>query len=57
MGEPVHDFESLAHVRWDCKYHAVLVSRYYKRCCTGILKGGSARYFKSHAGIRLGGKG
>ena len=22
--KPMHDWESLSHVRWDCKYHVVL---------------------------------
>ena len=24
----MHDWESLSHVRWDCKYHVVIVPKY-----------------------------
>jgi putative transposase len=27
----MHDWKSLSHVRWDCKYHLVIVPKYRKR--------------------------
>jgi len=27
----MHDWKSLSHVRWDCKYHVVIVPKYRKR--------------------------
>jgi putative transposase len=36
--EPVHDWESLAHVRWDCKYHVVFVPKYRKKALYGKLR-------------------
>ena len=27
----MHDWTSLSHVRWDCKYHVVIVPKYRKR--------------------------
>ncbi len=29
--KPMHDWESLSHVRWDCKYHVVIVPKYRKK--------------------------
>jgi putative transposase len=29
--EPMHDWQSLTHVRWDCKYHVVIVPKYRKK--------------------------
>ena len=34
----MHEWESLSHVRWDCKYHVVLVPKYRKRVLYGRLK-------------------
>ena len=36
--EPMHEWESLSHVRWDCKYHVVIVPKYRKRVLYGKLK-------------------
>ena len=27
----MHDWQSLSHVRWDCKYHVVIVPKYRKK--------------------------
>jgi len=27
----MHDWRSLSHVRWECKYHVVIVPKYRKR--------------------------
>ena len=34
----MHDWGSLSHVRWDCKYHVVIVPKYRKRALYGRLK-------------------
>ena len=34
----MHEWESLSHVHWDCKYHVVLVPKYRKRVLYGRLK-------------------
>jgi putative transposase len=33
--EPMHDWKSLSHVRWDCKYHVVIVPKYRKKSLYG----------------------
>ena len=27
----MHDWQSLSHVRWDCKYHMIIVPKYRKK--------------------------
>ena len=34
----MHDWESLSHVRWDCKYHVVIVPKYRRRLLYGKFK-------------------
>jgi putative transposase len=34
----MHDWESLAHVRWDCKYHVVIIPKYRRKVIYGQLK-------------------
>ena len=34
----MHDFESLAHVRWDCKYHVVFIPQYRRKVLYGRLR-------------------
>ena len=34
----MHDWKSLSHVRWDCKYHVVIVPKYRKKVIYGKLK-------------------
>jgi len=34
----MHDWMSLAHVRWDCKYHVVFVPKYRKKVLFGKLR-------------------
>ena len=36
--EPMHDWESLSHVRWDCKYHVVFVSKYRQKKLYGKFR-------------------
>jgi putative transposase len=34
----MHDWQSLSHVRWECKYHIVIIPKYRKRMLYGKLK-------------------
>ncbi len=34
----MHDWESQAHVKWDCKYHLVLVPKYRRKAIYGSLR-------------------
>ena len=34
----MHDFESLAHVKWDCKYHVVFIPKYRRKVFYGRLR-------------------
>ena len=34
----MHDWTSLSHVRWDCKYHVVIIPKYRKRRLYGKFK-------------------
>jgi len=36
--EPRHDWQSLSHVRWDCKYHVVIVPKFRKKVLYGRLR-------------------
>jgi putative transposase len=38
--EPMRDWESLSHVRWDCKYHVVIVPKYRKKRLYGKFRKG-----------------
>ena len=34
----MHDWQSLSHVRWDCKYHVVIIPKYRKRKLYGKIR-------------------
>src|SRR5512137_1121883 len=34
----MHDWQSQSHVRWDCKYHIVIVPKYRKKLLFGKLR-------------------
>ena len=34
----MHEWESLSHVRWECKYHVVIVPKYRRKVIYGRLK-------------------
>ena len=34
----MHEWQSLSHVRWDCKYHVVVVPKYRKKLLFGRLR-------------------
>jgi putative transposase len=36
----MHDWQSLSHVRWECKYHVVIIPKYRKRKLYGKFKRG-----------------
>ena len=50
------DFESLAHVRWECKYHVVFIPKYRRKVIYGKLRaaiGGLLRDSCKQKGIEL----
>ena len=55
-GGPMKDWKSLSHVRWDCKYHVVIVSKYRQRSIYGEVRkkiGGIIRDLCRQKGIEL----
>ena len=34
----MHEWQSLSHVRWDCKYHVVIIPKYRKKVFYGRLR-------------------
>ena len=34
----MNDFESLAHVRWECKYHIIFIPKYRKKVIFGNIR-------------------
>ena len=34
----MHDWDSLSHVRWDCKYHVVIVPKYRQKRLYGDMR-------------------
>ena len=34
----MHDWNSLSHVRWECKYHVVIVPKYRKKSLYGGIE-------------------
>ena len=34
----MHEWASLSHVRWECKYHVVIIPKYRRRVLYGKLK-------------------
>ena len=35
----MENFESLSHVRWECKYHIVFIPKYRRKVIYGKLRG------------------
>jgi putative transposase len=53
----MHDWQSLSHVRWECKYHVVIIPKYRKRVFYGKLKrqiGALLRELCRQRGVALG---
>ncbi len=44
--ERMTDFESLAHVRWDCKYHVVFIPKYRRKVLYGKLRSAVGRILR-----------
>jgi putative transposase len=42
----MNDFESLAHVRWECKYHIVFIPKYRRKVIYGKLRNGIGRILR-----------
>jgi putative transposase len=42
----MHDFESLSHVRWECKYHVVFIPKYRQKVLYGKLRRGIGRILR-----------
>ena len=34
----MHEWQNLSHVRWDCKYHGVIIPKYRRRVFSGRLR-------------------
>ncbi len=34
----MHEYESLSHVRWECKYHLVIIPNYRRKVLSGNLR-------------------
>ena len=52
----MHDWQSLSHVRWDCKYHIVIVPKYRKKVIYGKLRhqvGPILRQLCQQRGVKL----
>ena len=50
------DWETLSHVRWDCQYHLVFISKYRHRTIYGEVREkivGIIRYLCRQKGIEL----
>jgi len=42
----MHDWETMSHVRWDCKYHVVVVPKFRRRVLYGRLRKGVGRILR-----------
>ena len=42
----MHDWQGLSHVRWDCKYHAVIVPKYRRRLLYGKFRSDVGRILR-----------
>ena len=52
----MHEWQNLSHVRWDCKYHVVIIPKYRRRVFHGRLRrqiGGILRELCRQRGIGL----
>ncbi len=50
------DWQTLSHVRWDCKYHVIIISKYRKRVIYGDIRkkiGGIIRGLCRQKGIEI----
>lgn len=42
----MHDWQSLSHVKWDCKYHVVFIPKYRRKIIYGRLRRGIGRILR-----------
>jgi putative transposase len=52
----MHDWESLSHVQWECKYHVVIIPKYRRKVLFGQLRrqiGGILRELCRQKGVEL----
>ena len=42
----MHDWQNLSHVRWECKYHVIVVPKYRKRVLYGKIRKGVGEILK-----------
>jgi len=52
----MQEFESLSHVRWECKYHVVFIPKYRRRVLYGKLRQGIGRILRQlceQRGVKL----
>ncbi len=52
----MHDWRSLSHVKWDCKYHVVFIPKYRRKVIYGRLRaqvGGILRDLCAQKGVEL----
>jgi putative transposase len=52
----MHDWQTLSHVRWDCKYHVVIIPKYRRKVLYGNLRqrvGSILRELCEQRGIEL----
>ena len=53
MGKKTEEIDSLAHTRWNCKYHIVFAPKYSVSQFMGYLKGKSSlMIFDRHANLK-----
>ena len=48
----MHDWQSLSHVRWECKYHVVWIPKYRRKSLYGQLRQYLGQIFKDLARSR-----
>ena len=48
----MRDYKSLAHTKWDCKYHVVFIPKYRKKVIYGDLRDHMGEMFHELAGHR-----
>ena len=48
----MRDYKSLAHTKWDCKYHVVFIPKYRKKVIYGDLRKHMGEIFHELAGYR-----
>jgi len=42
----MHEWQSLSHVRWDCKYHVIIIPKYRKKVFYGEMRSAIGRILR-----------